>query len=714
MASLEKFDDLVVRDVGHRNQFQFAPSGNTIQHLYSHTANLSAATLVGSDGWSLLIRTTDSRLQANAISTANSIFSVNSADTSLHGNVQVVGSSQVEMVSANVAKFGACVLDGVVSGQGVSSIVSSELSAVTTSGAVFDALQTQSDYPTITTLGTLTSLQVHGNVTTANGTLGVLGTVRVFGEPSDQLYSVTRPWTNRTGSITREWNNVGFGNGLFVAVGGTAIDGTGGIMTSPDGNSWTTRATNITTEFRSVCFGGGRFVAVTDASNFAVHFMTSVDGINWTTGTVSAQNAWNSVVFGNGIFVAVAWTGEGNRVMTSTNGTTWTSRQSPADNNWQSVAFGDGVFVAVADNDDGFDTRRVMTSPDGIVWTLHESADDLASWNSVTYGNGLFVAVAHDQIMTSPNGINWTLQQSPAPHPWWSVAFGNGLFVAVAWEGVGGRAMSSPDGVVWRVNSSAAADSGWYSVAFGAGKFVALAIQGDVRVMTWDVSPINEPLLSVSGNMVVGGGMNTGPLRVINMLRAGNVAIDVPDISWISARVSSSSNAIVFDAQSYTHTGSSLNSLGGLSKGRTRHLSYVMSPALPIGSQSRREYGMSQRFWSGKVSKTNGSLVVNCHGNSAYPLYGNYTVQYTTKAGTFDYKIANCFRGSTALQGNTGALTWRDLSSVSSSTAGLSAVLGFSTWLPTITFTNTTSFHAFFQIRAVVFDESFAFSEAGV
>jgi len=587
-----------------------------------------------------------------------------------------------------------------------------------TSGAVFDALQAPSDYPTITTLGTLTSLQVHGNVTTANGTFEVLEsqTVRVFGEASDQLYSVARPWTNRTGSITREWKNVGFGNGLFVAVGGS----TGGIMTSPDGGLWTTRSASITTEFRSVCFGGGRFVAVADASNSTAHVMTSLDGFSWTTGTVFAKNAWNSVVFGNGVFVAVAWTGEGNRVMTSTNGTTWTSGQSPADNNWQSVVYGDGVFVAVADNDNGFDTRRVMTSLNGTVWTLHESADDLASWNSVAHGNGLFVAVAHDQIMTSPDGTSWTLRQSPAPHPWWSVAFGNGLFVAVAWEGVGGRAMSSPDGVVWTVNPTTAADSGWYSVAFGAETFVAVAIQGDVRVMTWDVSRIDVPLLSVSGKVVVGGGMNTGPLRVLTTVRAGNVAMDVPQLSWISgnapfdARVSSSSNAIVFAAQSYTHTGSSLNSLGGLSKGRTRHSSYVMSPALPIGSQSRREYGMSQRFWSGKVPKTNGSLVVHCHGNSAYPLYGNYTVQYTTKAGTFDCKTATCFRGSTASAGNTGALTWKDLSFVSSSTAGLSAVLGSSTWLPTISFTNTTSFHAFFQIHAVVFDESFAFSEAGV
>ena len=127
----------------------------------------------------------------------------------------------------------------------------------------------------------------------------------------------------------------------------------------------------------------------------------------------------------------------------------------------------------------------------------------------------------------------------------------------------------------------------------------------------------------------------------------------------------------------------------------------------------RRDYGVSQRFWSGKVVKTNGSYTLSCHGNSAYPLYGNYTVMYATKAGTFDHERAMCMRGSSLSQGQTNALTWNVSSTVSSTTAGLSVTFGNSTWLPTIAFTNTTGFHAWFQVRANVFDDATVFNEPG-
>jgi len=360
--------------------------------------------------------------------------------------------------------------------------------------------------------------------------------------------------------------------------------------------------------------------------------------------------------------------------------------------------------VAVADNDDDFDTRRVMTSSDGSTWTMRESADDVASWNCVTYGNGMFVAVAHDRIMTSSNGFDWTLRESPAVHPWWSVGFGNGLFVAVAWAGTGGRAMSSPDGVEWALRPTSSENSGWYSVAFGSQRFVAVAISGSTRVMSWDVSPEVLPastFLSVARDLITVGNMRSGNLSGVgNVVVAGNVSVGGDSLSIGSSTISSPNAGIVFDAASYL-----------ASSGRMRHSSYVQIPSVPVGLQSRRDYAMSCRFWSGRV---NGSYILNCNGNSAYPLYGVYTVFYMTKAGTYDCEMFNCFRGSTGSAGNTNTLTWNPLSSISSNTAGLSVVFGSSTWLPTITFSNSTPFHAYFQVHAFVFDESFAFSQPGV
>src|SRR5690606_21012216 len=109
----------------------------------------------------------------------------------------------------------------------------------------------------------------------------------------------------QTTAQAKSWNSVTYGNGLFVAVGFTAV------MTSPDGTTWTPR--------------------------------------------ISADDAeWNSVTYTNGLFVAVGF----NAVMTSPDGTTWTPRRAAEDSMWTSVTYGNGLFVAVAE----YGTSRVMTS----------------------------------------------------------------------------------------------------------------------------------------------------------------------------------------------------------------------------------------------------------------------------------------------------------------------------------------------------------------
>ena len=107
-----------------------------------------------------------------------------------------------------------------------------------------------------------------------------------------------------------------------------------------------------------------------------------------------------------------------------------------------------------------------------ITWTSRTSAAD-ASWHSVTYGNGLFVAVSSGvggKVMTSPDGINWTLRTSnDAANGWKGVTYGNGLFVAVT---SGGNVATSPDGVNWTLRTPPYIY--WYGVTYGNGLFVAV------------------------------------------------------------------------------------------------------------------------------------------------------------------------------------------------------------------------------------------------
>ena len=96
----------------------------------------------------------------------------------------------------------------------------------------------------------------------------------------------------------------------------------------------------------------------------------------------------------------------------------------------------------------------------------------------MTFGNGLFVAVSNDgsgnRVMTSPNGITWTSQTSAADNSWTSVTFGNGLFVAVSATGTGDRVMTSRNGITWTIGTSAPAGV-WNSVTFANGLFVAVS-----------------------------------------------------------------------------------------------------------------------------------------------------------------------------------------------------------------------------------------------
>ena len=296
-------------------------------------------------------------------------------------------------------------------------------------------------------------------------------------------------WTARSSAVpySVRWNDVTYGNGLFVAVAGTV--GTNRVMTSPDGITWAPQSAAENNNWYSVTYGDDLFVAVGTIAAAGTGVMTSPDGITWARRDhpLGQPNDWRSVTYGNDLFVAVSDSGT-KRVMTSPDGITWTARDHPAlaSNNWYSVTYGNDLFVAVARSGN----KRVMTSPDGITWTArdHPVGED-NEWFSVTYGNGLFVAVAADsegenRVMTSPDGITWTARAHPAGEDnyWRAVTYGNGLFVAVAANGTN-RVMTSPDGITWTARSAAEANS-WYDVTYGDGLFVAVAWSGTNRVMT--------------------------------------------------------------------------------------------------------------------------------------------------------------------------------------------------------------------------------------
>jgi len=307
----------------------------------------------------------------------------------------------------------------------------------------------------------------------------------------EDVPEVLGAWASETSSEDNTWNDIAFGNGLYVAVAG---DGTNRVMSSPDGVTWTNRTAAEANDWRGITFGGGQFVAVATSGTNQV--MTSPDGITWTARSMTSSD-WRSVTFGDGTFVAISRTSLPD-VATSPDGITWTDRTSAGLLGWREVIFVPelSLFVAVA----GASSNQIMTSPDGITWTIRTTPDNL-EYRSIAFGNEILVAVASDgtnnQVMTSPDAITWTQRVTPVDQSWLHVAFGNGQFVAVSTSGTGSRCMTSTDGIVWALKTTPV-DNAWESVTFANDQFVAVATSGTGdRAMTLPLQGTSTAILDL-------------------------------------------------------------------------------------------------------------------------------------------------------------------------------------------------------------------------
>ncbi len=292
------------------------------------------------------------------------------------------------------------------------------------------------------------------------------------GQDADQF---TWKWTPGPPGLQQ----VTYGNGVFLAVGGTLWQVPAGVSaTSRDGARWTAHTpapSPIAGSVASVAPGNSNFVAVGNlgayagdpaASNGFIQF--SPDGVNWDPPALVTQRMpLAAVVYGKGTYVAVGETNGLGAIVSSSDSVHWTSREFKYQGPLRGVAFGEGTFVAVGDS------GAVVTSANGIDWvpSLVPTPDRIYS---VAYGNGIFVAATEETpqsyvgVITSADGTNWVGAGAPSP---WPLAYGNGLFVGIAGVGLDG----STNGLRW--------STVWWgflggvqpvAIAYGAGTFSVL------------------------------------------------------------------------------------------------------------------------------------------------------------------------------------------------------------------------------------------------
>ncbi|MEQ8713714.1 MAG: MBG domain-containing protein [Cyclobacteriaceae bacterium] len=303
-------------------------------------------------------------------------------------------------------------------------------------------------------------------------------------------------WITLVADNDLQYRLMAYGNDTYVGLG---YYGTNRLITSSDGVNWIPSAALDAMQWNDVVYGNGLFVALPSGEN-PIH--TSTDGVTWTAGSALSEYGWYKLGYGNGVFVAVKGYGD-FRVATSTDGINWTERVGhPAVGDF--ITFGNGKFVAGQ-----YGENVLVTSTDGITWTQQTFSDLSYSYyglNDIVYADGLFVAVSDysedengDEIsqlvLTSPDAITWTLRDTPNGY-WYSVTYGDGVYAAVSYGGENSL-MTSTDGISWTANANLPSET-WNAIEFINGQFYAVAEDDDVQIMTSFKSA--EASLTLTGN----------------------------------------------------------------------------------------------------------------------------------------------------------------------------------------------------------------------
>lgn len=250
---------------------------------------------------------------------------------------------------------------------------------------------------------------------------------------------------------TYAWNDIAYGNGRYVAVGGG--NNTGGYVTSStDGTNWTTpkKISGVSNKFSFVTYANGKFFAVGDAG---VSISTSYDGINWTDAKrIASDKIMNDIIYANGMYVMVGWNGY---LMTSPDGDNWkTISVGYATSSYvlNRVIYHGGKFIAVGEY------GMFSTSTDGKTWTQMAYIDFSNTYDCkaiASNGEKIVVVNRNGYFSTSVDGVTWTKFKYMGVYLTQvnNLVYSNGKFVAIGMSYVDNEDLvytaTSVDGEIW-------------------------------------------------------------------------------------------------------------------------------------------------------------------------------------------------------------------------------------------------------------------------
>ncbi len=288
-------------------------------------------------------------------------------------------------------------------------------------------------------------------------------------EPRNILADALDDWqTNATFAAS----GIAYGNGEFVAVGGTSLE------ISPDGTNWTQYISPPVLNYEGIVFGAGVFMAfgypVTTNSSGPCYILQSYDGIHWTN-VYQTPVQIAGAAYGNDQIVFV-----GSHIISATlNPLQWTEFAPGI--TIGGVTYGAGQFVATSGG-------AILSSGDGLVWQYEYSTNNL-TLGSLACGNGVFVATCRTNgysygynygsgFLISSNLASWQFvalanyfSSSPSGPGVAGIIFGGGYFIGAVNNGSSlYTTYTSTNGFNWANRVGA---NGATLFDFGAGSFVA-------------------------------------------------------------------------------------------------------------------------------------------------------------------------------------------------------------------------------------------------
>jgi len=244
-------------------------------------------------------------------------------------------------------------------------------------------------------------------------------------------------WEPSVLPISGPWGGVTAGTDKFVGITFQGV-GTTQIVYSADGEGWTSATIPQQRDWRDIRFGNGVYIAVAYGTVFA----RSTNGTTWSTVTVPNAN-WSSVDYLNGKWVAIS-NGSANALYSEDNGLTWQTSSLPVSAQWIKVKHGANNFIAISNNND-----KAAISVDGQAWLLR-TLPTTAQWSDVAYGNNHVILIARNSnqiALSEDDGNSWDAASAPSTDDWAHIIFANRKFVL--FSGTGSKIYSSRLGLSW-------------------------------------------------------------------------------------------------------------------------------------------------------------------------------------------------------------------------------------------------------------------------